>query len=321
MKALTRFAAPGISLLWSSVNWARSRAYRVGWISSQRVDPIVISVGNIQAGGAGKTPVVAWIAEQGRLHGLRVAILLRGYGGNLEQSGGVISPSTSDADYRQFGDEAVLLSRLAPAAWIGVGADRRKSLAEVSRQAKIDWVILDDGFQNYQLRRDLNIVLLSTESHPRIYRDFHARVREADLILWTKGEIAPETFGRPVCRLQLEPDESTVADVLRAGLVCGIADPNPVVKFLGTRLSHREIFPDHHDFTSEEITRIREELRARDLIPVTTGKDWVKIRGLIPADEQSRWRVLEPRVRVTWGAEVWERVLGKYLPRAEGRAP
>jgi tetraacyldisaccharide 4'-kinase len=121
------------SLLWSIGSWfARGTAKRV--VLSARV----ISVGNIQVGGAGKTPLVAHLARQGIKRGLKVCILCRGYGGAWEADGGVLPPQDSRAarpDGQNCGDEAALLHDLVPQAWIGVGADRAASFNEVKKGA------------------------------------------------------------------------------------------------------------------------------------------------------------------------------------------
>jgi len=107
-----------LSALWSTVNAGMRLAARRGWVGSRKLPARVLSVGNLQVGGAGKTPLVALIAQEAIARGQRVCILSRGYGGIWEANGGVIAPGKEPAHPALCGDEPALLHELAPEAWI-----------------------------------------------------------------------------------------------------------------------------------------------------------------------------------------------------------
>jgi tetraacyldisaccharide 4'-kinase len=124
----------------------------------------VISVGNLTVGGTGKTPMTAMLCRRLQERGLRVTILSRGHGGSSNDArvvstpGGEIVLNSADA-----GDEPVLLSRLCPGIPVVVGKDRRLSGREALRHWPVDVFVLDDGFQFWQLVRNLDIVLLDSK--------------------------------------------------------------------------------------------------------------------------------------------------------------
>src|SRR5262249_46181792 len=145
------------SSIWSSASWlARSAAHR-GLLRSKKLDSRVISVGNLQVGGSGKTPIVGQLAREAAERKLSVCILSRGYRGGWEKSGGLIEPGLPPVDPVAAGDEPALLQMLAPEAWIGVGADRIKQFERARKHfgRGFDLVLLDDGFQHWKIKKDL----------------------------------------------------------------------------------------------------------------------------------------------------------------------
>ena len=307
----------GTSALWSAASaTARELASRELLLKPERLDCRVISVGNLQAGGAGKTPLVAELARQAEIRGKRAAILCRGYGGAWEITGGTLSPG-QPANALECGDEAALLSELAPAAWIGVGADRvaqfhalRKSLGRAP-----DLVILDDGFQHWRIHKDLEMVAVTSRSRGEtLYRDWSGALARADLVVWTKGDIAPEAGGRPLIRVRFVlPEAMTTGGgaAPKIWLITGVADGNEVLRT--TRAAGYDVvghtsFPDHAVYARPIVAELRERARGGGYELALTGKDWVKWRefGVSRADV----RVLEPEVRFEGaGRALWDRIL------------
>lgn len=144
-------------LPWRGINRARRALYRAGVLKAKRLPRPVISVGNIAAGGTGKTPAVIAICRHLTAQGARVAVLTRGYGA----------------------DEHILIRRSTNCDVI-VGANRYDNATEYLRDNDVDLFVLDDGFQHLQLHRDLDIVM---NAPARFYREGRAALRHADLII------------------------------------------------------------------------------------------------------------------------------------------
>jgi tetraacyldisaccharide 4'-kinase len=300
------------SFLWSSGTMLARRFSK----NRIRLPARVISVGNIQVGGAGKTPLVAYLARQAKDRGLTVCILCRGYGARWETQGGVIAPGLSSPDARECGDEASLLHELAPDAWIGVGADRARQFDEVLKLvSRIDLVLLDDGFQNHRLEKDLDIVALtSARWGQKIFRDFRGALRRAHLLVWTKGEVRPRDFRRPFVRVKMELPQAPSSS--RYLLVTGLADgahARQSIERAGYVIEKHLTFPDHARYAEVVVDSIVQEARSRGLKIAMTGKDWVKWRSFVPAPlNGSLIEVLEPKLQLDpsdekiWNQVIWE---------------
>lgn len=311
MSAPLNYAA---SQLWSFASLlARKTAKRTS------LPARVISIGNIQIGGAGKTPLVAFTARQALEKGLRVCILCRGYGGEWERIGGVIAPQAAPQaqllNGQHTGDEAALLHDLVPGAWIGIGADRVSSFEEVLKQAQaIDLVILDDGFQNHKIKKDLDIVALTSFGRTqRVYRDFQGSLSHADLVVWTKGDREPDARGRPKVRAHLEllaPEKSWDAQWI---LVSGVAESDLVrleAERVGYVIKNHIRFPDHARYAEKLVSSIMEDARSAHCKILITGKDWVKWREIVQERQRSLFQVIEPVVRFSSeDLKTWNRVL------------
>jgi tetraacyldisaccharide 4'-kinase len=303
------------SAVWSSLSAAARALSGRGVLGSTRLPVRVISVGNIQVGGAGKTPLVARIAAEAHEHGLRACILSRGYGGTWERSGGVILPGGPMPHARDCGDEAALLHDLAPHAVIGVGADRVTQF-EAAREASelaFDLVILDDGFQHWKIKKDVEIVALTSLKRGEVlFRDWSRALEHAHLVVWTKGEEKPQTRDKPMVRVHyrlLGPVDSQKP----YWLVTGVADGRSVADLArqsGYLIVRHISFPDHARYAESKVRELIAEARQAGVRLAVTGKDWVKWRdmGCAP-DEIAEIAVLEPELEWLEGRENWNRVL------------
>lgn len=155
------------SLFYGAAVAFRNGLYDGGYITARRTSIPVVSVGNLTAGGAGKTPVAEWIARYYLSQGNRVAIVSRGY---KRKSAGVVLVSDGRLTFvsaAEAGDEPMMLARRNPSAIVAV-AERRYDAIEflVKRfsDAPPDVILLDDGFQHRQLHRDLNVLVVNTAS-------------------------------------------------------------------------------------------------------------------------------------------------------------
>jgi len=134
----------------------RRAAYRSGLFASVNCGVPVVVVGNITVGGAGKTPLVGWLADRVAADGLRVGILSRGYGGVATGEPRFV---TRDSEARDVGDEAVLLAQQTTAR-VCVCVDRVAGAQRLVTEADVDLVICDDGLQHYRLDRDVEIAVV-----------------------------------------------------------------------------------------------------------------------------------------------------------------
>ncbi len=187
----------------------RSQYYRLQRQRVQKLPCRVVSVGNLTAGGTGKTPLCVYLARMIHDAGYRVAIISRGYRGAAEKCGAVVAKGASGfADARQYGDEPALTARLlAPRPIpIYVGRDRIASGRRAIKRFRPEVILLDDGFQHHRLARDLDIVLLDGQKPlgnghllPRgPLREPPSALRRADIIVMTR--CPAEASGRAAVR-------------------------------------------------------------------------------------------------------------------------
>jgi tetraacyldisaccharide 4'-kinase len=147
-----------LSRVYSAAVKARNCLYDHGVLKTHRVGPVVVSVGNIEAGGTGKTPFTMALAEELLRRGRRVAIVTRGYRGKL-RGPLLVGPEHSSRD---VGDEALLMARLTGIPVIK-SPDRVKGALFARACLGSEIIVLDDGFQHRRLHRDLDIVLVSRD--------------------------------------------------------------------------------------------------------------------------------------------------------------
>ena len=316
-----------LSAIWSTVNICIRALVRWDWLKAKRLPVRVVSVGNLQVGGAGKTPLVALIAQEAKERGFCVCILSRGYGGAWESRGGVISPGAEVAHPTLCGDEPALLHELAPEAWIGVGRDRFRQFEAVCSQAgvSIDLVILDDGFQHWKLHKDLEVLALTSQRRTqRLFREWDWAARFADLRVWTKGEIPPRASlnGHPEksdseVRIRMRPRVWS-GEFLAQGalwLVTGLADGPEAcrsVEAAGFRVVRHLNFPDHARYSAPIVKQIIEDARANSAVVAITGKDGVKWREL--GFDLTRLVIFEPEIDFLEGREAWLKKLWANSP-------
>ena len=268
-----------ISHLWACASMLRRLLVRPRKLTSR-----VIGVGNIQVGGAGKTPMVAWIA---RNTPGTVAILLRGY---KKKAPGSRIFAAHEPLSALWGDEAALLRQLVPGAIIGVGASR----LALARMITADTIILDDAFQYPWIYQDVRLCLVTNKRFGDVFfRDWPWTTCFADFGIGTKG-------GSGDCRVRfvLPPGRGKVF------LVSALADPNcfeQSVRDAGYDIVGHEMLPDHAEVVDLGILQLRaEQIGARLAM---TGKDAVKIC------EPHNSIIFEPEVVFDAGEEELRRVL------------
>jgi len=252
----------------------------------------VICVGNLVAGGAGKTPVAIALGRHLIDRGKAVHFLSRGYGG---REAGPLRVDPSSHTAADVGDEPLLLARIAP-CWI---AHDRGAGATAAVAAGAEVIVMDDGFQNPGIAKDLSLVVVDGS-----YGFGNGRVMPAGPL----REPRDAGLARAAAVVLMEPDEAGVASLLPPGLpllratlapvnaeplrgrsvvaFAGIARPEKFFATLegfGCRVAARRTFPDHHPFTEAEIASVLSEADHAGALPITTEKDAVRLPPTLQA--------------------------------------
>mgnify|MGYP003583790236 FL=1 len=228
----------------------------------------IISVGNIIVGGSGKTPITIKLASNYD----NACVILRGYGRAskglfvISQNGKILE------DVKVSGDEAMLLANSLPKATIIVSENRVKAIQK-AKDLGCKIVFLDDGFSKYQISK-FNILLRPKDEPTNIfclpsggYREPKGFYAQADIELLENSD-----FER-VITIKKDGIESSVP--IKTILITAISKPKRLLEYLPKDIEMIS-FPDHYDFTHEDISKIQEKYK--DYSFVTTGKDFVKLK-------------------------------------------
>ena len=297
----------------------RNYLYDKRLLSSYKPDIPVIVVGNLVAGGTGKTRVVAWLASQLSKR-WRVAILSRGYGRTM--SGFLLLDETAAPD--SAGDEPMELRALLPGIPIGVDGNRRRGIRLLASGAqKPDVILMDDGFQHRSVKPGFSILLDDARRPMRREQLLPAGLRREPLSGIKRADLVIETKNKPY-----QTDPTGGAPFL---LVTGTARPGALAESLATTglmLGHLQ-YPDHFRYGSREVRQIREAyigIKERENLPegtpepviLTTGKDYVKL-SLLQEMEGLPLRVLPNRPPLDESQETEIlKIVNQYVEKTHG---
>jgi len=316
----------------------RSLFYSLGLLSLKHLPCPVISVGNITVGGTGKTPLVTALARGLKARGISVAILSRGYKGENASGPLVSDGQITFLSPEESGDEPFLMAKALQGIPILVGKNRFVSGKMALQRFSVRGLLLDDGYQHLQLYRDLDILLIDSrigfgDHHllPRgILREPLTHLRRADLFIITKLENSEtsQSLEEELRRLHpssqvfhshYEPlgligpeeewEELHSLKGKRALALSGIADPDyfsSLLRKCGMEIVEEVIFPDHHLYTTKDLTSIREKVKGLDSV-VTTEKDMVKLKKL--KIDHLPVRALRIEMRIWEEREFYQRVI------------
>jgi tetraacyldisaccharide 4'-kinase len=277
----------------------RDLRLRLGWEPTRRLRHPVISIGNVSAGGSGKTPFAIELARLLKARGFRVDVLSRGYG----RRSNVPALVRPDGTAEEFGDEPLLITREAGVpVYVAPQRYDAGSLAEqdpvgVRQGVSADFPslhILDDGFQHRQLARDIDIVLLSQDDwHDRLLPAGNLReplraIVRADFVAIPTDQPELENglkalgWAGPVWRFHRRMEVPPVNGSVAA--FCGIARPAQFFAGLertGLCLASRTIFRDHYQYSRKDIRElVSAGRRAGATAFLTTDKDKVRLGSL-----------------------------------------
>ena len=297
-------------------------------LNPYRLNCKVISVGNITLGGTGKTSLVEFIARYLKKEGHKVAIISRGY----KRPNG--TGEVEKTEFKILGDEPCMLKNALKDIPVLVDPDRIRSSGLAIRNYGADTVVLDDGFQQWKIDKDLEIVTIDSSNPfgnqhllPRgILREPLSSLKRADIFVLTKTNLNPdiqdikdflssinphaliiESIHHPLGFYRLNKrDELLGTEALRGeavSLICGIGDPysfENLIISLGINIGLSFVFPDHHPYSRKDLENIARETRKKNInIIVTTEKDAARLPQPSAYNFQQTIFVLRIELKIT----------------------
>jgi tetraacyldisaccharide 4'-kinase len=305
-----------LSHLYGAVVAARNRRFDAGKADVKRVAARVISVGNVSAGGTGKSPVVQMIARELATHGIRTAIVSRGYGRKSKGEVIVSDGRTIFTDAASAGDEPQMHAEWAVRSGLHVPVIVNKRKAAAAETAVTSFtteaVVVDDGFQHRQLHRDCDVVLLdrATLVCPFLLpvgqlREPLTALRRADVICCMGGvsveeaqAAVPHEYTAQALFVEIETRAAAPVIILgevnvlkeRLYAVSGIAHPHRFTCSLQTQgltIADVKTFPDHHRYTQRDVDALLNAVLRLDCKAIiSTEKDVVKLKHFAASFEQ-----------------------------------
>ena len=296
---------------WNSVNLISNLLLPLGYIyaaatehrvkkTPRRADKPVICIGNLTAGGTGKTPTALAIAEILQQNGRNPYFVSRGYGGKCKDL--IVNPQIHTA--AEVGDEPLLLAQKAK---VSINPERYLAACKAIADGA-DCIIMDDGFQNPTLYKDLSLLVFDGEAgigngRPvpagPLRENFAKGLKRADAAIILGKDchnLAAALSDLPIFYGQVTPVVPSAP--LRPALAfAGIGRPEKFYNSLcecQVELRRRIDFPDHHFYTIDELQQLIDTAQQENLDLFTTGKDFVKIPALL----RKHFRVLE--IGIKW---------------------
>ena len=279
-----------LAALYGWVVKRRRHRFRTGRTSSWRAPIPVVVVGNITAGGTGKTPLVIWLVAWLRQRGVRAGVVARGYGGR----GTYPMQVTASTSAAACGDEAAMVARRGDCPVV-VDPDRPRAVRKLLELNEVDVVIADDGLQHYALQRDVEIAVVDASrglgnglclpAGP--LREPASRLRECDWVVTNGGPAEAvaaastivaraRAFVNLATGSRVAPDDFAASHPRHVLAVAGVGNPNrfrSTLAALGLSPLMRT-FPDHHRFVAADLEA------GEDTVVVVTEKDAEKIKHL-----------------------------------------
>lgn len=283
------------SIFYSAVIRVRNFLYDTKILKSKKVDAVVICVGNITAGGTGKTPLVIWLCDFLREKNISTTILTRGY----------------KARKGKFSDEPAILAKSCPDCRILINSNRIESAQKAISKLSAKALVMDDGFQHRRLHRDLDIVTIDSTcpfGYDKILpagllREPTSALKRAHAVVLTRSDqvdqnklnqitekikkinpdiVIAHATHKPICVKLMGHPELTLEELKNKKIFAfsGIGNPDAflnTIKKLGLNITESKSYNDHYSYTHRDIEDICERaayLNA-DLI-LSTQKDWTK---------------------------------------------
>lgn len=290
------------SIPYGAITSLRNWAFNKDILSSQEFDIPVISVGNLSAGGTGKTPMVEFLIR--RFSDYKIGLVSRGYG---RKTKGLIL-AKPEHTFSEIGDEPFQIYNKFPEICLALAEKRPEGVQALLDKYNPDLILLDDAYQHRYVKPGFQI-LLTTFQEP-FYKDIllpAGNLREnvngkkrADLIVVTKCPTNLTPAEASEMMQKIKPGDKSVyftsieygdaqninGEKLSAKKVIaltGIARPQPFLNQIAKNLDVQQHlkFPDHHNFSDKEIAEIEELVNASGTPIITTEKDWVRLKSML----------------------------------------
>lgn len=310
---------------WSKDNWQSRALVPAAWVygavqrwnfargKTHRVSVPVVCIGNLVAGGAGKTPTALALAELLSTHFARPMFLSRGYGGKL--AGPVmVDPLLHSA--RDVGDEALLLAARRPT----VVAWNRVAGANFAAQHGADIILMDDGFQNAALHKNVSVVVIDggfgfgngrlIPAGP-LRETIAAGLARTDAVVMVGADARHIAASLPPTLSCFYASLEPISDTLKGARVVGFAGIGRPEKFhatlqdMGCDVANMLSFADHHVFTARELKNLAQMAVDCAAQLVTTRKDYVRL----PTDFQAQVQVVDVKLKFDDAGGVQELIL------------
>lgn len=273
-----------LSIIWIIISYIKKKVSK-----TYRSRLKIICVGNLNIGGTGKTPFAIYTYKILKELGFNPVFLTRGYGG--KEKGPIKVESTHQ--YKDVGDEALLLNNIGPTI---VSRDRSLGAKFIeNNKYNYDVILMDDGLQNYQLEKNIKFLLvdknlkfgnkLCVPAGP-LREPINQRLKEIDSIILT-GNNTDQDIGLRKISDNISVFNSSIKIMQSSNIkgnkflaFCGLGNPDKFYETLekgGYKVFLTKSFPDHHQYTEEEINHLILKAKNKNLTLITTAKDYVKI--------------------------------------------
>jgi len=274
------------SLLYGLISNLLRLSYCWGWRKVWRAPVPVVIVGNLTAGGNGKTPVVIWLVQALQQRGFRVGVVSRGYGGKAESYPLVLCEETTT---REAGDEPVLIYQRTGAA-VAVAPQRRLAVEALVSGGGVDVIITDDGLQHYALARDVEIVVVDGERRfgngwwlpAGPMRERASRLKSVTAVIANGGHAHPDELSMQLVPGQavnlLTGERRPAAQLQNVVAMAGIGHPPRFYNTLrqqGVVIQKEVSFADHQNYTADTLNALITDGQTL----LMTEKDAVKVRA------------------------------------------
>ena len=273
-----------------------SHLYKMGFlikktfVKTQKVDLPIICIGNIIAGGAGKTPLAIFLGEFFKENNVEFCYLTRGYKSKNNKVLMIDKPNQLNVE--EVGDEAMLLSEIAPTC---VAKNRYLGYQKIRENKKFQAIIMDDGLQNFQLEYSTKILVIDSkiafgnsrlipsgpmrQSLSEVAKNIDLFVIIGQKNLQIEKEILQQNSFAKILSAQISA--SNLDKFINKNIVafCGIAYPQKFFDFIeknGLNLVEKHIFKDHHNYNIQELESLCQKALENNFKLITTKKDWVK---------------------------------------------